>query len=535
MTIPVIDVFAGPGGLGEGFSVYRDSLTNENPFKIALSIEKDFYAYQTLFLRSFYRQFDQENIPEEYYAFVRGEISKEEMLEAWPSEAENAEREAWRAQLGEDEKAESNEIVDQNIRKALNGTNDWLLIGGPPCQAYSVAGRSRRQEKVLNEKQDKRVGLYKEYLRILAVHNPAIFIMENVPGLLSAKTDTSPIFSNILEDLSDPKKAYYSEYNSNGFHLDCPGYKIYSLVKESENPEDPEFEHQDFIVKAEKYGIPQTRQRVILLGIRKGLETEPQVLKEEEQVCVGDVLQGLPEIRGGISKGVDSGDNWKNILRRIVIGDYSIDQKDKYVWTEIKNQLLKVEEPENDTGQNFVQKPDVNINHYYPSWFLNNDLNGALNHSSRSHMESDLLRYFFISCFGKVKGRSPKLEDFPPELLPAHKNVQAGIDEKKFADRFRVQVWDKPSKTITSHISKDGHYYIHPNPKQCRSFTVREAARIQTFPDDYYFCGPRTAQFHQVGNAVPPLLANKIAGLVSKLFYEFKFKELKQELSTMKL
>ena len=133
-------------------------------------------------------------------------------------------------------------------------------------------------------------------------------------------------------------------------------------------------------------------------------------------------------------------------------------------------------------------------------------------------MDSDLLRYLFVSCFAKVNKRSPKLEDFPAALLPDHKNVKAGIEDKKFADRFRVQLWDQPCKTITSHISKDGHYYIHPDPTQCRSFTVREAARIQTFPDNYFFCGPRTSQFIQVGNAVPPLLANQIAGIVYTAF-----------------
>ncbi len=144
-------------------------------------------------------------------------------------------------------------------------------------------------------------------------------------------------------------------------------------------------------------------------------------------------------------------------------------------------------------------------------------------------MQSDLHRYFFISCFAKVKGRSPHLADFPKKLLPAHLNVfdSEGEITRKFADRFRVQLKNAPSKTITSHISQDGHYFIHYDPVQCRSFTVREAARIQTFPDNYYFCGPRTSQFIQVGNAVPPLLANKMAVIVNDLFDQIHSQEKK--------
>jgi len=159
---------------------------------------------------------------------------------------------------------------------------------------------------------------------------------------------------------------------------------------------------------------------------------------------------------------------------------------------------------------NSGRKPEF----FKPDWFYNTKLNGHhCNHEPRTHMRSDFLRYFFVCCYGKANKTSPRLKDFPEVLLPAHKN----IDTDKFVDRFKVQLEDEPSTTITCHISKDGHYYIHPDPRQCRSLTVREAARLQTFPDDYFFCGNRTQQYHQVGNAVPPLLARDIAGVVYQI------------------
>jgi DNA (cytosine-5)-methyltransferase 1 len=133
-------------------------------------------------------------------------------------------------------------------------------------------------------------------------------------------------------------------------------------------------------------------------------------------------------------------------------------------------------------------------------------------------MRADLHRYFFVSAFARIHGRSPLLDDMPPQILPLHENVSEALEGAKFNDRFRVQFAGRPSTTITSHISKDGHYYIHYDPTQSRSLTVREAARLQTFPDNYRFKGSRTEQYRQVGNAVPPLLARQIAEIVAAIF-----------------
>lgn len=518
MAIPVIDIFAGPGGLGEGFC----SLLNPNgkrAFKIALSIEKEEQAHQTLTLRSFFRQFESGHVPLDYYRFIRGEIGLEELYQLYPHQAAESANEAWLATLGDSKDAVSKIYLDRKIRQALNGESNWLLIGGPPCQAYSIVGRSRRQEKILDEQKDERVGLYKQYLRILAIHNPAVFVMENVKGLLSAETKKSPVFTKILKDLANPADAYYEDFGRNGVQISCPGYKIYSLAlkaSEFDKEGNPVYKQKDFIIHAEKYGIPQTRHRVILPGVRNDISVIPKTLRKCNEVGIIKVLADLPRLRSGLSKQKDENDNWKKAIESITKNGL-LKGLEKKVKKKILKQATKLRIPQNGKGSQFITTDRLAIA-YREDWFIDNNIEGVCNHEARDHMESDLRRYFFVSCYGGSKRKSPNLEDFPVALLPDHGNVKEGIEDKKFADRFRVQLSHKPAKTITSHISKDGHYYIHYDPTQCRSLTVREAARIQTFPDNYYFCGPRTAQFSQVGNAVPPLLANKIAEIVNPIF-----------------
>ncbi len=501
MPIPVIDIFAGPGGLGEGFS----SVFNENDrvFRTVLSVEMEKFAHQTLTLRSFYRQFRPDQVPEEYYELLRNNLSEDDLYNAYPEEAQAAKNESKNWKLGYDDDSVSNKKLDKAITDGLQGENNWILTGGPPCQAYSVVGRSRLQRTTLDGRKDGRVTLYKHYLRIIEKHRPAVFVMENVKGMLSARSKTQSIFERVMKDLK------------------APGYRVFSLVKPPRNSlfDEPEYRPEDFVIRAEDYGIPQGRHRVILLGVREDFyNDQPTFLIKEKPVPLQEVIDDLPRIRSGLSKQDSTWENWSQLL-----SDFEKTPFFSNIDPDVREEMLKtienISNPLPGSGNEFVaSRTNSKTIEFERDWFFDERIGGYCNHESRGHMNSDIYRYLFVSCFGKVKKRSPKLSDFPESLLPDHKNAQDAIKTKKFADRFRVQLKDQPAKTITSHISKDGHYYIHYDPSQCRSLTVREAARIQTFPDNYYFCGPRTAQYVQVGNAVPPLLAKQIAAIVLKLF-----------------
>ncbi|MDE1169856.1 MAG: DNA cytosine methyltransferase [Verrucomicrobium sp.] len=504
MNIPVIDLFAGPGGLGEGFSSY--SKVGSHPFHIRLSIEMEEWAHSTLSLRAFYRAFTRRK-PDDYYRMIRGEISLENLYEAWPFQRQQAEEEAWRATLGITPAGE----VHRRIAAALNGAKDWVLVGGPPCQAYSTIGRARNRGI---KKTDVRVGLYREYLGIVARFRPSVFVMENVKGLLSADIDGS-IFQRILEDLRDPGGA-------TGI-IGGKRYRIFSFSKEARSRpsgKSPEFKAADYIIECENYGIPQMRHRVILLGIREDLDVDqPSILLKSSKPCsISQVLQGLPRLRSGLSQsGEDNFEKWVTAVRGIRTHLSSIKRRggEKLAET-IEESLDGINRPQKDRGGEFVACRPYTL-HSEATWFIDPHMGGVANHSSRAHIESDLHRYLFSSCHAKSEGVSPNLQKFPDELLPDHANIFDQNKERFFNDRFRANPASQPCRTITSHIAKDGHYYIHYDPTQCRSFTVREAARIQTFPDNYFFCGSRTAQYRQVGNAVPPLLARKLANVVWKI------------------
>lgn len=494
--IKVIDLFAGPGGLGEGFASVGP---NEAPaFKIAVSVEKEASAHKTLTLRAFTREFKNRVLPEEYYQYVRGEITKDCLIDKFPAEwnAANLETLGRPVALGED-----NRLIHSRIRDAL-GTHPapWVLIGGPPCQAYSIAGRARNSgTKGYIAAEDGRHFLYKEYLNIIKKFQPAVFVMENVKGILSSSPTGQPIFEKILSDLRQPIKGKL-------------GYKIFSL---SHKPREndlfgPHFDPKDFILKAEEYGIPQARHRVILLGIRSDISVSEQqvLLPKNKEVNVGQILSNMPRLRSGLSKVEDTSENWRVVVAEAISDACKLLDVDH-------NKILTKALP-TSRGQLFLPSSNTVSKTLPPnlkSWIQDDRINGIIQHESRAHMETDIARYSYVSLFATCKKRSPKISEFPEYLLPNHKNVHSG----NFVDRFKSQLKGSPSKTITSHISKDSHAFIHFDPTQSRGLTVREAARIQTFPENYFFEGNRTQQYVQVGNAVPPFLASLIGEIVEKI------------------
>jgi DNA (cytosine-5)-methyltransferase 1 len=344
---------------------------------------------------------------------------------------------------------------------------------------------------------DGRHFLYREYLRILKRFRPPVFVMENVKGILSSTVGGRHTFSHILADMKDA------------------GYTLHSFVRTDVDGRDPD--PAAFVVRAEDYGIPQARHRVIILGIREGLERgtaalRPQIVAPTTRDAIGD----LPPIRSALSKQPDSVTAWLDVIRSFRPGR----NKPTLAGT-IEHSLRQLREL--TLGDEFVpwstrnSSADSRWLQENRHWILDDRIGGVTHHSARAHMASDLHRYFFASCFARTFGLSPRLRDFPRRLLPDHANAEVALGTSTFSDRFRVQLESQPSTTIVSHIRKDGHYYIHYDPTQCRSLTVREAARLQTFPDNYFFEGSRTEQYLQVGNAVPPLLALQLAEVVADI------------------
>lgn len=496
--INIIDLFAGPGGLGEGFNTYQGNIS----FKTQISVEMDQYACETLRGRKAFIEASENddqvnlNLLKDHWASSICQASKPKVLKSLGNSlAKKIDNIVIHGEMGTEQT--DLEILSR-IQKLRKSKNEIVLIGGPPCQAYSMAGRVKNASNPnYDPTKDKRNYLYQEYLKFIGASQPAVFVMENVKGLLSAKVDGVSMINAILYDLQRPINPLTGNVGAN--------YKIYSLVKREEDIQRNMFgnliDAKDFVVKAEEYGIPQARHRVILLGVRSDITKIPKILEPKPKVSIKEAIGSLEGLRPGTTGEVLSDKQFNLELRKMALD--LAKEADKFGDTDFSSHLISLETSIANSEHQYIRQSD------------SYNLFGVHNHFSRNHMLGDIKRYFYTSAFANFNGRSPRgHQEFPyVGLAPDHKNWQSN----KFVDRFRCQVAHQPANTVTSHISKDGHHFIHYDPLQARSLSVREAARIQTFPDDYFFSGPQTAQYHQVGNAVPPELAKQIAAIVEDL------------------
>lgn len=409
-----IDLFAGAGGLSEGFLMQGDFLPLAH-----IEMNKD--ACSTIKTRLCYYYLKENNKIQIYNSYLKGEISREKLYEHVPFEL-------LESVINAEIKNETIDSIFNQIDKIIknNETHIDLIVGGPPCQAYSVIGRSVSKTKMID---DPRNILYKQYVKFLQKYRPRMFIFENVPGILTANNGKTIV--DILR-----------AFREIGYNAD---YRIQN---------------------SNKFGVLQSRKRVIIIGwkIEYKMDYPSFPIIHNDGIMVSDLLKDLPIVDRGSQSNIyltESSDYLKSIGIR--------NEQDILTWHETRN----------------INDNDIRI-----YWHVIN----AWNKEQRRMSYKDL-----------------------PDNLKKHKNTNS------FMDRFKVLASDLPyAHTMIAHLAKDGHHFIHPDINQCRSITVREAARIQSFPDNFYFEGSRTSAFTQIGNAVPPLmafhLANEIFILVSKMF-----------------
>jgi DNA (cytosine-5)-methyltransferase 1 len=475
-----------------------------------MSVEKDPAAHKTLTLRAFVRRFRPDEVPGSYYEYVSGRRTEPWDLLSAP-EWKEAHQEAMHGTLGD-------AATDEKVRARLTALKlkgkPWVLIGGPPCQAYSLVGRARNagNSRYKAERDDRHL-LYQQYLNVLHDYEPPVFVMENVKGILSSTLRGKRIFSQVLADLADPSLALGKSRTR------AARYRIRAVCNSTvlERAGDaPDIDQNAFVVESESFGVPQRRHRVILIGVREGLDAGAHAPIEADvhSVHVCDALGNMPRLRSGLSEDADTQDRWLALVRRAAKRlRRTAARSALHAMAEALDAILGADDaafPPLRSSQRLPSTRSRAAARALNAWYSDPRLQYLANHETRAHMTSDLERYLFCAVFGRTYGRSPRSRDFPTRLAPNHASWEMGA----FADRFNVQLADSVSSTITSHIAKDGHYFIHYDPYQCRTLTVREAARLQTFPDNYFFEGTRTQQYTQVGNAVPPLLARRIAAVV---------------------
>ncbi|WHP41473.1 DNA cytosine methyltransferase [Lysinibacillus capsici] len=404
----VIDLFAGGGGLSEGF--------RQAGFEIVAHVEMDKSACNTLKTREAFYYLKRTNNLNNYLRYLKKEITRDELYYMVPKDIMSR---VIQAEITIETLPSLRKKIDSILASYDNPKVD-LIIGGPPCQAYSTAGKSRDPYNMEN---DKRNYLYFRYIDFLKYYRPKMFIFENVKGILTS------LNGSVFESL---KK-----------HLSLAGYNL------------------DYkILNAKDFGVSQSRERVILIGWQKRLNLSYPTFPNVVPSTIKELFNDLPPLQSGES----------------IDGEYAY----------LKNENI---------SNNFIRPENWRI---------------LTQHITRKNNENDLKIYNLAVNTWLCEKRFLKYNELPKDLQ-THKNT------KSFLDRYKPLKYDDISHTVVAHISKDGHYYIHPDLNQNRSISVREAARLQSFPDDYYFEDSRTAAFKQIGNAVPPLMAFKIANVLFHL------------------
>lgn len=408
-----IDLFAGAGGLSEGFI--------QAGFNPIAHVEMNHAAAQTLETRSAYLYLKKKGRLKWYLKYENGEISRDELFEHVPSDITKT---VINAEMSAKTLPTIFNTVDEIMEKDNVAQVD-VIVGGPPCQAYSLVGRAQSSHMIVPMDQDPRNELYKMYTGFLERYKPKMFVFENVAGITSARD------GKVFKELQDALKKV--------------GYEV-----------------EPHLQNAADFGVLQNRRRMIIIGWKENTNFHyPNFEKKRSDAKVFDLLSDLVAVDRGCEK-----------------NEYSLSY---------------------DDCSEYLKKSKIRTK---------NDV--VTHHMARPNNDRDLEIYKLAIEAYWDNGKRISYDQLP-ESLKTHKN------QTSFKDRFKVvEGNDHACHTVLAHLAKDGHYFIHPDIKQCRSITVREAARLQTFPDNYYFEGSRGEKFKQIGNAVPPMMAKVIAEEIKK-------------------